>query len=216
MDRRIIASIVIALIIIVVGGYLTLNKKPTEPAVTSVVTSSNSPQPEANSNQEMSLKALFAAGGSKKCTFSDSTDNYSSTGTIYMGNSKMRGDFSSTVSSKNYGSHMIVDNQVSYLWTDGQPQGFKMSLSALPSPNASAKTQSNVDINKNLNFKCDSWTVDSSLFVLPSGMTFSDMSQMMAPTGSNSAGTGNNAQCATCNSLSGDAKTQCLKALSCN
>lgn len=216
MDRRILASIVVAIIIVIVGGYFTLRPQNKPQSETANVSETNSPAPTAAALTQMSLKTLFESGGSKKCTYSDNTDNMMSSGTVYLANSKMRGDFDTQASGQTFHSHMITDQTTSYIWTDGQPQGIKMTMDKIPSPNPSAKTQSGVDINKNFNFKCDNWSADESLFTTPSDIKFQDFSSMMAPSKPGASATGNTSQCAACNSLSGDAKTQCLKALSCN
>ncbi len=212
MNRNVIYAIVVALIVLGIGGFMVLGNKSSKPATT------NQPQAEAASptpSSEFSLKELIAAGGSKKCTFT-LKDNTSS-GTTFIGNGKMRGDFSVNTGKTPIASHMIVDGTTAYIWTDNQAMGFKMDFSAMEKPAVSGTpSQSNVDVNQKVNYNCSPWTVDASEFVLPKGIDFKDMSAMMPKTTGSAGGSPTMDKCSACNSLTGDSKTQCLKALSCN
>jgi len=172
--------------VIVLGGilYLATGKKSSAPATTSntnVESSANTSAnatPAANSSAApQSLKDLLAFGGSQKCTFSDS----GSSGTFYVSGGKARGDFSSTVAGKTEMTHMIMDGQISYVWVDGQKQGFKMSASDMASAQSSAPAAAPkaVDANKKMDYSCSPWAADSTMFALPAGVQFMDMSAMM-------------------------------------
>jgi hypothetical protein len=94
---------------------------------------------------------------------------------------KSRGDFTATVNGKAMGSHMIMDGKTSYIWTDGQTQGFKMSVDAAATATAKdqAAAQQSFDANKKLNYSCSAWSADSAMFSLPAGVQFTDMSAML-------------------------------------
>lgn len=132
---------------------------------------------------KMSMKNLVAAGVSQKCTFNESNDISQSSGTVYIANGKMRGDFDSMAQGIAVKSHMIVDGEYSYVWTPDTNQGFKMSITAGESTGASGSSvtqgQQTVDYNQELAYSCEPWTADSSRFSLPSGVVFMDMSTMM-------------------------------------
>ena len=185
------------------------------------------PTTDNTSSAQQSLNELLASGRSQKCTFTDTTDGGSYTGTVYVGAGKMRTDFDSTVNGQTTKGHMLVEGQTSYTWMDGMMQGFKMSLDADAQADASAEQQT-LDPEKKADYRCDSWGVDSSIFNLPSGVTFSDLSSMMpqVPTGGGVQGEATGSaggstdlkamQCAACDSLTGDAQAQCKAALICN
>ena len=129
-----------------------------------------------------SLKDLIAANRPQQCTVTTSTDAGESTGTVYVAGGKMRGDFSVRTNNVSVASHMISDGSTNYIWTDGQPQGFKMSLeesATAGTGTAGASEYQAFDYNAALNYKCESWSGDQSLFALPSGVTFVDMKAMM-------------------------------------
>ena len=181
-------------------AYFIIAKRP---AVAPTVNPSSNG--EEQSNSPTSLKDLLSKGISQSCTFK--TDG--STGTIYMSGGKIRGDFDATVEGQIMKSHMIVDSNTSYIWSDGSKTGIKMSFD----PNASTatngtETQSgSFDVSAQMDYKCGVWITDASMFALPAGISFTSFD---APT------TGESSQCSYCDSLTGDSKSQCLSALKCN
>jgi hypothetical protein len=165
-----------------------------------------------------SLKSLLASGSSRKCTYSTSQDGYNSNGTVYVYNGSMRGDFTATVSGKETTSHMINKDSTSYIWTDGSNMAFKMSFDPNSATNQSTKQTGSVDLDKNYDFNCESWSGDSRMFDLPAGVTFSELPKVPAMNTETGASADTSidskaAQQLACNALSGTAKDQCLKAL---
>src|SRR6266480_7634128 len=119
--------IVVVLILIVLGGgafYLMGRSQKSPSQSTQNATSQN--QASQMSTQKKSLFDFFSMAGSQKCTFSDKTNGGS--GSVYVSGGKMRGDFQSTDNGKTSVSHMINDGTYVYFWTDGQKNGYKMSL----------------------------------------------------------------------------------------
>lgn len=168
---------------------------------------------------QTSLTALLAKGGSQKCTFSHEESGAGSSGTIYMSSGKMRGDFIAKVQgAQEVQSHMIVDGQTSYVWSDAMPQGVKMKFDAAATANATdPMAKGNIDPNQKANYDCSYWSADQSKFALPSGVTFMELGNPAAAAGAGTSAGANSAQCAQCNLISDSgAKAQCLAALSCN
>ena len=124
----------------------------------------------------MSLKELIVAGIAKQCTFSDESSGAQTSGTVYVGGSKVRGDFSVISQGKTMGMHMISDGATMHTWIDGMADGFKMSMTA---SHSAGDTQQGFDADKKINYHCSPWATDDSKFVLPSGVTFRDMAAMM-------------------------------------
>jgi len=205
MNKKMVIVAIVLLLLLLGGWYLMKSKK----AVSSV-TSVTSGTP----NEQKSLKDLLSSGIAQKCTYSG--------GTTYISSGKVRGDFSTTISDKTTASHMISDGKTSYIWTDGEKNGFKMTLGESPTPGTTSQTPGNsaasgTDLNQKADYKCSNWTVDESYFTPPGTVTFTDLSQMTNPSGAPTSGTGGtSSQCSYCNTLSGDDKTQCLTALKCN
>src|SRR6185503_5345615 len=148
-------------------AYLALGKKNNTDQTSSVESNSQTADTASEASQStatpQSLKSLLAAGTAQKCSFSDS----GSQGTFYVSAGKARGDFTTTASGKTTATHMIVDGQTSYIWMDGQSQGFKMMADA--SAQANVNAQQAIDANKPIGYSCSAWSADSSMFVLPTG-----------------------------------------------
>ncbi len=216
MNRTVLIAIIILVLLVGGGAFYRMANRSKPTPVNQVGTQTEvSPSTGASGvSAQQSMKDLLASGQSQQCTFSDETGN---TGTVYVANSKMRGDFNSTVDGKTTASHMIVDQPTAYVWMDGQTDGFKMSLDAVKQPQGS--TQS-VDIDKKVDYTCTSWSTDASIFTLPAGIEFRDMGAFTVPSGtmqtSGMPATGGTAeQCAACNSLPAASQAQCKAALNC-
>jgi hypothetical protein len=221
MNNKII-GIVVAVVVIAGGAFLLTRHKGGNTEVAGNSTSAGA-KTEATA-QSTSLKSLLVAGSSRKCTFSNADQGVSSQGTVYVSGGKFRGDFSAMVSGKTEMSHMISDNQISYVWVDGMSSGYKMKFDANAQANAQSNAQAHaMDPNKNMNFNCGSWSADSSMFSLPSGVQFTDMTMMGASGQTTMPGQtmpnktnmvpGTTDITAACANLAEPAKTQCMAAL---
>lgn len=209
MNKKIL--IVVAVLLLIGVGYLLYMKVKSPAGQLSTLTGTSQGQKPG------SLKDLLTLGTAQTCTF----NNQGSAGKVYVSGGKVRGDFDTTTESTTTKSHMIIDGNTSYIWMDGQTTGFKMSFNPDQTPSATASTQTSTgsfDPRADMNYECSAWVVDSSMFALPSGVTFQEFNiPSSAPAAKSGSGAADNsAQCGYCNSLSGDDKTQCLTALKCN
>jgi hypothetical protein len=126
--------------------------------------------------ENTSLLSILNAGGSYQCTFAIDVANSKSTGTVYIANKKMAGDFESVVPQVNMTikSHMVSDGDYMYTWSDMMPQGVKIKID----PNATnvktpeASGASSFDYNQNLDYDCKAWSADTSKFIPPANITF--------------------------------------------
>jgi hypothetical protein len=232
---RVIIAVVIVLILI--GGvYLIFGKKSSNPLQS--VQNSVQNKVAQMTTQKMSLSDFFSLTGSKKCTFSDKSNN--SSGTVYIGRGKMRGDFQSTDNDTTNSSHMINDGQYFYIWTDGQKGGYKISTETMKKQAAqvtmspdNTETQPSagpVDMNQQADYSCGGWSVDTSMFILPQGVTFTDYSSMMqgmqngttpgtmqqTPASQGMTAQQKQSECTQCNKVpAGAMRNQCLSELKC-
>ncbi len=163
-----------------IGAWVYMGSPHTAwaPASTSDQTAGQPTTQSDTSSQPQTLKNLIAYKGSQKCTFTSSTSNSSSSGTVYVSNGQMRGDFVSHAQGGTYESHMIVKDNTSYVWGTGMPGGFKMSFDAMSS-SGQGNNSGAVDPNAPVNYSCSAWSADASLFVLPAGIQFNDLGAMM-------------------------------------
>lgn len=223
-SKKIVASIIV--IILLVLGVFWYLKGPKETPQNS---QNNAILQENSTNKQQvtaSLKDLLVRKDNQKCSYTDRTDGSQSSGTIYSNAKQMRGDFSYTdAQGKTMTSHMVSDAEFVHVWVDGQPRGFKMSVATADSPTSGDATQNaGFDLEKSYSYDCDSWNVDSSLFKLPTGVEFTDISKMTGALNGlqtvpaiNSGNTPPTGQVqnlsAVCDQLPEPSKSECLTAL---
>ena len=176
---------IVGIIVVVIGIYYFVSNKPdtaaddvvpaTEDGQGSFTTPSDDQGAPADTSGK-SLKDLIALGVSQQCAFSQTVDNSSTSGTVFVGMGKMRGDFVSVASGQTVNAHMIADGQYTYTWIDGIAMGFKMSLDqTAPASGTGANQTGSPDLNQKLDYNCSAWTLDASKFTLPAGVTFTAM-----------------------------------------
>lgn len=218
----IVVAVLILFLLIFAVWYLT-NKKTTQGTPLSQnqpAQNAQKPSEETNSSSVSgNVFDLIKLGKTLKCTYSTDTQGTSMSGTSYIAGKNMRGDFESTDPTGNkIQSHMISDGTWAYTWTSASPQGFKMNISDAESktstPSASGSTNGqNLDAFKNnVDFNCNPWIEDASLFQVPSDIKFTDFSESLKNI--NSGGTG--ATCAACDFAQNETdKAACKKQLGC-
>jgi hypothetical protein len=223
MSTKAIIGIVVSIIVIGVGFFFfsheskapiaetnTAGELGTTTAATDTSTSVAAPQ---------SLHDLVAQNKPLTCTFSTTSPQGTVSGTMYIANGKVAGDFITPgPNSATIQAHMIVRDETSYMWTSLNSTGFKTLVTKVNGQEHS----NSVDYNTKGNFSCQAWTPDESKFTLPKGINFQDMTSMgtmpagMAPGGAAGAGMhGSAAQCGACNQLPAAQKAQCVEALHC-
>lgn len=200
--------------VVALGAYLVINKTVMLPSLGS---------------KQTSIKALLAAGTNQNCTFTTTNGESSSSGEVFITAGKLRGDFTSVTAGKTTKSHMIVSNDIAYVWIEEPLQGFRMSFESMGNTKGDA-----VDPSAETNYTCRPWNAEESKFSLPETVNFQDMTAMMKQAAQAStslpkpAGTGTGAaaganiqsyaeqQCAACDMVSdATAKAQCKASFDC-
>ena len=206
MNKK-VATAVIVVLVLLLGGFLYMRKG----------SSSLAPQAQTanqtSENPATTLRSLISKGVAQSCTFSANNTQ----GTMYISGGKVRGDFSSSVNGTVTNSHMIIDTSTSYLWMDGNARGIKMSFDPNAQPSATPGASGSFDAAATMNYKCSAWITDAGKFTLPAGVTFTTFNLPTAAPAktTGTSGSSNSSQCSYCDSLSGDAKAQCMSALNC-
>lgn len=228
MNKKLPIIVGAVLVIVLLGaGVFFFMRKPKAPAMTTTGEEVQTQQQTGSMKKRSSLRDLMGLGQNLTCTYSDAQGK--SVGTMYVSGADVRSDFDvTTPEGDNLVSHMITDGTTVYIWTDGQAVGFKQTLTAMEDSSGetteeSGETQT-VNVDEEVDFDCNNWTVDRSKFDLPTGVEFSDFSTMMqdamqkAATENTEDETQTTTQtdpCSACDALQGDTKTQCLQALGC-
>lgn len=212
MNKKSGIIIVIIIILLLLGGGLFLAMRKTNPSSqtasgTQEGTQTTTPL-KSSGTLDSSLKGLLTNGSSVKCTLENtSTTDAKLTGTIYVTKGKLRGDMVSSMNGSTINTHIIDDATNLYMWTDLSKTGYKFAVTDQQAASANNKFQS---LSQPINYSCNSWTVDDSLFTLPADITFSSITLPAVPAGANGTGTGMS-QCAACDQIPAGANRDACK-----
>jgi len=119
-----------------------------------------------------SMKDLVALGESLKCTFTSDTESSKSSGTVYVADGKVRGDFSVSLpalGNQSFQAYMITDSMDSYVWSALSKDGYKTPIQK---EKQQTPNQDGIDYNQTLNYTCLFWAKDMSVFVPPAEIVF--------------------------------------------
>lgn len=187
----------VAVVVVGVGAYMTMDKAP----------SSTETNATSTSQSEMSLRELAGSQAPQKCTF---TSLQNTQGTVYVAGGRVRADFSTSLNGTAITGHSIVVDNMSYVWMDGQSQGYKNSFEAIAEPGSA--TDSGLNPDERVTYSCEPWTPDENLLTPPTNITFTSISDVQVKAGAGAVG----ASCSQCNQIpDAAAKAQCLAALKC-
>lgn len=182
-QNQMIVGIAAAVIIVLgLGGYFLYGRN----AATTPTRMMNTSASNTNGNNMMqsSIKDLFASGETKQCTFSVKASSGGSTeGLIYVSGTNAAGKFTMMDTKGKATTTNLVRNADSfYIWGGGLPTGIKMSMNVdemAQKMQSSPQTSSSFDPNAKVDFKCNPWTQDLSMFSPPTNIRFTDVSAMM-------------------------------------
>jgi len=221
--QAIIAIAVGALILVAASGAFLYSQSKPKNNITKVAEQQVTPTP--NNAMSGSISQLLTSGETSKCTFGVTSENGNTSGTVYTSEENARADISTIVNNKETNMHMIRTGDTFYMWGDSFPMGIKMVMSVkdMASKLQDNKSFSSLDPNKEVDFKCITWTKDEKLFAPPTSVKFTSFGNTTpndvmtkttaAPTSTSS--TGETKECNICNSLTGAAKSACVAQFNC-
>lgn len=180
-------NVIIGVVVIVVvgtGGYFvyTRNQDGTKTIESSSV---SKPQPNKSSSSQSettsgNMNTLSMAGKAQKCTseFGDVNGTGMGEGVLFTdgkGNALM----TTTIHAKTetHTTNALVKGGTVYSWTDGglglmTPKKATQPKPSAPGSKAPTPPKGNSTLDKTYQFKCDAWTVDPSVFRVPSNIDF--------------------------------------------
>lgn len=166
----IIWLVILAVLVIAGGAYFYM-----KPAGTAVA-----PEPEsaASASGSYTVEELIARGENVTCTFAFNGGNSETTGTVYVGNGSLRGDYRTEAHGQTFVSHVVVKNNTASIWVDGMTEGFTSDVTGQVQTGGGSSAP---DINSKLDYTCAGWTVDESMFALPSGVNFRTAASIPMP-----------------------------------
>jgi len=218
MNKIVIA--IIAIVVVAAGAFFFLRSGSSE---TNQTQDTSEMVNESGNMVSGTFMDLLALGQNYQCTFQTvDGDGNETSGVVYTANGGelLRGEFQiNSTDGSFYDAHILRDGTYNYLWSSQQAQGFKTEISATEglfgSDNESeGETDYGIDDNATVDFDCDSWRVDNSMFVPPSNIEFADFTQMMTEVQESLEQSG--LDCSICDQVpAGDARSQCLSSLGC-
>ncbi len=167
---------------IVAVGYVTFNKKsvsqeaPGNPSIDEV---SDTPETTQTSGKKMAFSQFIKQDfGSYKCDVKQSVSDFVSSGTVYMNEGKLRGEFSTVAEGRKMDSSFIMKEGYTYNWSSMIPMGVKVKIpDTSATPNTSTNTSGTYSWNAEQigEYNCEEWKADETKFELPSGITFTEI-----------------------------------------
>lgn len=173
METKTIIGLVAA--VVVVGGgvwYFSSGNSANAPTTEEGVATTMEGEEQADGSG--TLADLMMRAGSFRCDVDVAAEEGNTTaetsGVVYIGDGKMRGDFTTKVSGMTVNSHMLTLDGYVYTWSDMMPQGMKMKVAA--DGTAQGQTQGSMDASAAVDYHCAPWSVDGARFTIPSSVTF--------------------------------------------
>ena len=207
---------ILVLIVLGAGAFLMFKNSSKAPVASQNSQTTVAEQKPAGSQK--SINDLLTSGQAQKCTYKDKMAEVDVEGTVYVAGGKMRSDYTSKTGGQTIMGHMVVSDNKSYIWMDGQSMGMMMTFDPNKATEAAPTGAQSVDVNKLIDYNCSGWALDNSVFTPPSNVKFQNLGEVKTPTSSTGVKTtaAPQNQCAACDYLTGDDKTQCRTALKCN
>lgn len=182
MSKKVIISIIVAVVVIGGGVAIWLNlKNADEPKV-----STTQPESSGQNDSETSISKLMSSGKNVTCTFAFTDDEgNNSVGVVYVaGNKRMRGDITTTPAGQpELKTSIITVEDTNYMWDNATKKGIKTTTSPDQTQSDESGQDQSVDKDKNYAFKCSDWKVDDSMFNPPSDVTFTDFNAQLQQPG---------------------------------
>lgn len=185
--------VVLCLAVVVLGGgawYFTQNSSMVSdesvPALQETETADEVAVKDAEFTGVGSFGSLLGLGQSITCTYSYADEMGSGSGTSYFADGKMRVDATMSTDEGTMDTHMINDGSYVYTWSVDGADRFAMKM-PVPDETMVAEdydtpemgSESQVSMDQSVEYECDRWSVDTSVFVPPSSVEFMDFGTMM-------------------------------------
>lgn len=170
MKKGLIVAGVVILLLVGGGGVFWARSKRIG-RETDIILPSPTQQEDKATNNTTSLKDLILSARPLTCTFNSAADSGSVSGTVYISEGKIRGDFVATGNGKEFSSHMIADGKFSYVWMDGETSGLKMAFDPKAQPTGQPNN-SPISVDEQADYKCVATKLEAGKFEVPGTVEF--------------------------------------------
>ena len=166
---------IVGLIIIIIGGigyYFYRNSQSNKIVNEAKKEEATSTTP---TGKKIAFSHLIAQNGTYKCTVNQYVANVESKGTVYTDKGLLRGEFTTAVMGKNINTIMILRDGYTYTWISTAPTiGWKSKTNSETniSTNASSSGAYLWNADQIGDYNCEAWTVDESVFTVPTSIKF--------------------------------------------
>lgn len=164
-----------------------------------------------------SFAELIERGDDVQCefTYNDEASGANVSGTMYVtdGGDRFRGDFTMEQNGQTFESHIIRDDTTAYTW--GQtPYGTMGTTFQINEPEDISEAEG-LSSDQEVEYSCSGWSVNQQLFVPPSDVEFTDMTEQLDGL-EQSGGDMKEMQCAACDQVADpQQRERCRQALQC-
>ncbi|MBU1088829.1 hypothetical protein KKA02_03055 [Patescibacteria group bacterium] len=170
-----------------------------------------------------SLRDLVLKGKPVKCAYEVKNENGSASGITYVSGKKVRGDFKNIgTDGEEIESYFVSDGEWTYTWSSEGSNGMKMKAEGWD------KNEEEVDdtgadyggmsyedsnnIDTKMDYKCEEWRTDDSIFEVPSDIEFKDMNAEIEKAQESAK-----SMCGTCDMITDeDGRLECRESLGCD
>lgn len=178
----IIVLVVVALVILAVGGWYFLSKGGQAPGMPSEGGQGILVPQEEGQGFTGKLKDALTLGQSMKCTWSQDADNF---GTAYIKDEKVRTD----VTTDGKAAHSIMVDNCTWVWEEGKTEGMKMCYEPTEMEAMEEEVTEMGGMEEipeeysyqapDIDYTCQPAVVSDSMFNPPSGVNFINPQEMM-------------------------------------
>lgn len=179
-------------IVVLFGAWYLASQSPSEteslPATTTApsATGQTATAPKASGTAQQSAQTtsykVVGAGSIKDlflyrdlplaCIISVSTPYLTRSGTLYVTETKARGDFTGYTKGVLTNVAMLDDGEFLYVWKKGASTGIKLPAPVSASGNV-IQANGGLDLTTVFSYKCNYWSAEQATFAVPEGVTFS-------------------------------------------
>jgi hypothetical protein len=216
---KIIAAIAIALALAGTGAYYYSSIQTVEDTAKNnerITEGAFAPTNTNNLSGTGDFRALLNMQDSVTCTVAYEVEGQGTfSGTVYVNEGKMRGDFSYNTQGEEMHMSVINDGSTGYTWGTTPMGELAMRYSIAQPDEQAEESQQAFDYDQRVTYSCAPWGADAAAFVPPSDINFMDVSSSIRIEGNDSSSV--STQCRTCEMITDPGpKEQCLAAFSCD
>lgn len=200
-------------------GYIEIENREDQNSVEKITEGAFVSNAENSMRGSGSFKNVLGLKKNVVCdvSYSQGEQNEQVGGKVYTNGEKMRANFMTEVDGVSTDTNVINNGKEMYIWSKGATGDMAMKFT-IDEATDSNKGQGQFDMNTDVDYSCQNWNVDASLFIPPSDLTFMDTSSMMkqGDNGQPSAPDMKAMQCSMCDQVEGiDAKRECKTMFAC-